>query len=345
MRRAQIFALAAAALYAISIPVSAVLLSHLDPYTISAFLYLGAGAGMMVVRAVSGGSRARPRVSAPDLPFLVAMVVLDIAAPLLLLFGLQRSHPANASLLNNAEIVATAMIALVVFGEAISRRLWIAIGLILAASAALSFDAGSLSFSTGSILVLAAAACWGLENNCTRRLSHYSSTNLVIVKGFGSGLGALLVGLAATGSITVSPMVIPVALLGFVSYGLSITLYIAAQRDLGAAKTSAFYAVSPFIGVVLSLVIFRQAPEAGLWIGMILMVGATYFLVTDTVGVQHSHSHTHTAILEHSHGAMRHTHEVEVLHSHLHAHAPGRDDEHDHEHVIRESDIVAHSHD
>ena len=126
------------------------------------------------------------------MPFIIGMIVLDIAAPILLMFGIRYGSPANASLLGNFEIVATTVVALLLFGEAVSARLWTAIALITTACALLSFEGGkSLQFSHGSLLVLLATVCWGFENNCTRGISSKDTYEIVILKGVFSGLGAL----------------------------------------------------------------------------------------------------------------------------------------------------------
>ena len=188
-RRSIGYAIAAAALYAMSAPLSKQLLASVSATMMAALLYLGAGLGMCAVRL---GQRAlnTPRreqsLARADLPYVAGMVALDIAAPIFLMLGLSRTTAANASLLNNFEIVATSIIALFVFGEAISRRLWAAIGLITLASILLSVEGTeSLSFSAGSLLVLLACVCWGFENNCTRRLSEKDPLEIVTVKGLG----------------------------------------------------------------------------------------------------------------------------------------------------------------
>ena len=186
------------------------------------------------------------------------MVALDIAAPIFLMYGLTKTTSANASLLNNFEIVATSLIALLIFKESISKRLWGAISLITISSIILSVeDISSFSFSFGSIFVLLACVCWGLENNCTRKLSVKDPLQIVIIKGFGSGIGSLLIAFTLGEKMNNIPYIIAALLLGFFAYGLSIFFYIYAQRDLGAARTSAYYAVAPFIGVALSLIVFR----------------------------------------------------------------------------------------
>lgn len=280
-RRASIvWALLAAALYAISSPVSKALLDDVPPTMMAALLYLGAGLGMLLlglVRRRAGLGESERRLTRSDLPYTVGMIALDIAAPICLMAGLASTTSANASLLNNFEIVATSLIALLVFGETISRRLWLAIGLITLSSLILSFeDASSLSFSSGSLLVLAACVCWGFENNCTRMMSQSDPLEIVVLKGFGSGLGSLAIAFAAGESIPAPPYVLGALLLGFLAYGLSIFFYVYAQRQLGAAKTSAYYAIAPFIGAGLSLVLFRTWPEPAFWVALAIMAAGAY---------------------------------------------------------------------
>ena len=208
--------------------------------------------------------------------FIIKYPVLDIAAPISLLFGLTMTTAANASLLNNFEIVATAIIALLIFKEAISARLWLGILFVTASCALLSFeDISSLQFNAGSLFVLLACVLWGIENNCTRALSSKDPLEIVMVKGIFSGLGSVMIGLIC-GERILHLWTIPlVLLLGFVAYGLSIYYYVYAQRLLGAARTSAYYAVAPFIGAFLSLIIFREVPGVLVLAALALMaVGA-----------------------------------------------------------------------
>ncbi len=274
------WAILAAALYALNAPASKLLLRSTPPTMMVAFLYLGAGTGMLVVGTVRKAVEKTPsehHLTRQDIPYTVGMVVLDIAAPIFLMMGLASTASANVSLLNNFEIVATSLIALVIFKEAISPHLWLAIGLITLSSAVLSIeDASSFQFSSGSLLVLLACVCWGFENNCTRMMSESDPLEIVVIKGFGSGLGSLAIAFVV-GEDLPAPGSIPVILLlGLVSYGLSIFFYVHAQRRLGAALTSAFYAVAPFIGVALSLLIFRELPGIRFFIALGTMLVGTY---------------------------------------------------------------------
>ncbi len=280
-----LFAVLAAALYALNSPFSKILLTGLSPTMLAALLYLGAGLGMLAVgflqkRAGTAG-KEKP-LTKKELPYTVGMVVLDIMAPISLMSGLMMTTAANASLLNNFEIVATSLIALFLFREKISKRLWLGIAFVTVASILLSVeDYSSFSFSAGSFFVLLACVFWGFENNCTRKLSSKNPLEIVVIKGFGSRTGSLVIA-AALGEFCANlPYMLLALLLGFFTYGLSILFYIYAQRYLGAAKTSAYYAVSPFMGAVLSLAIFRQIPSISFLTALFVMALGTYFVSTD----------------------------------------------------------------
>lgn len=280
-----LFAVLAAALYALNSPFSKVLLTGLSPTMLAALLYLGAGLGMLAVGFLqkrSGTAGKEKPLTKKELPYTVGMVVLDIMAPISLMSGLMMTTAANASLLNNFEIVATSLIALFLFREKISKRLWLGIAFVTVASILLSVeDYSSFSFSAGSFFVLLACVFWGFENNCTRKLSSKNPLEIVVIKGFGSGTGSLVIA-AALGEFCANlPYMLLALLLGFFTYGLSILFYIYAQRYLGAAKTSAYYAVSPFMGAVLSLAIFRQIPSISFLTALFVMALGTYFVSTD----------------------------------------------------------------
>lgn len=275
------WAILAAALYALNAPISKLLLASASPTMMAAFLYLGAGVGMLAVGAVRRAVESTPsehRLTRKDLPYAVGIIILDVAAPIFLMLGLSTTASANVSLLNNFEIVATSLIALLIFKEAISCRLWLAIGLITLSSVVLSIgDASSFQFSGGSLFVILACVCWGFENNCTRMMSESDPLEVVVIKGFGSGLGSLLIAFAAGEKLPPPGLIPAILLLGFVSYGLSIFFYVYAQRGLGTALTSAFYAVAPFIGVILSLLIFRELPGTRFFVALAIMAVGTYF--------------------------------------------------------------------
>ncbi len=268
-------AVLAAALYALNSPLSKLLLNEISSSMMAGLLYLGAGVGMSVIKIIQkqiGAESKEQKLTKKDLPYTVGMVVLDIIAPICLMIGLTATTAANASLLNNFEIAATSIIAFFIYKEHISKRLWASISLVTLASIILSVeDASSFRFSYGSLFVLLACVCWGFENNCTRMISNKDPLEIVVIKGLGSGIGSLLIAIAAGEHLPQGRYIICAVLLGFVAYGLSIFFYIYAQRTLGAAKTSAYYALAPFIGSGFSMEIFREPPTVLFLISLLIM--------------------------------------------------------------------------
>ncbi len=271
-----ILAILAASLYAINSPLSKILLDYMPPTLMAGFLYIGAGIGMGVIafiRKLNKNKNIEEKLSKKEFPYVVMMILLDIIAPISLLFGLKLTTAANASLLNNFEIVATAFIALMIFKEKISPRLWLGIIFVTLSCFLLSFeDISSFQFSYGSLLVLGACICWGFENNCTKKISSKDPLQIVLLKGIFSGLGSILIGILLKEKITTLWSVFAVMGVGFVAYGLSIFCYVYAQRILGAARTSAYYAIAPFIGTLLSLLIFQELPPYTYFIALLLMI-------------------------------------------------------------------------
>lgn len=331
--KAIMFAFLAAVFYAINVPISKVLLQHVGPTTMAALLYLGAGIGIGMMSLFNKKDREKAEsLTKAELPYIVGMIVLDIAAPIFLMLGISYGSSANASLLGNFEIVATTVIALIPFKEAVTKRLWVAIGLITLSSILLSFEGtDSFHFSYGSLLVIMATVCWGLENNCTRELSSKSTYQIVMLKGLCSGLGALVISLIKKESFPGFGYIAIALALGFVAYGLSIFMYVRAQNVLGAAKTSAYYAVNPLIGALLAFVFLSESLSWMYVIALIVMVIGSALVVVDTFIRQHDHEHQHT--FTHSHGGSTHTHTVR--HSHVHKHYL-TEEKHRHRHSIEE---------
>lgn len=281
--KAILYAVAAACFYALNVPCSKLLLDYVSPTMMAAFLYLGAGLGVGVMYLFRfKKEKPTQRLAKTDIPYTVGMVLLDILAPILLMIGLKLGTSANASLLGNFEIVATTVIALLIFKEKVSAKLWVAIGLITLSSTILSFGGeGSLNFSVGSLFVIVATICWGLENNCTRSISGKSAYQIVTIKGLCSGTGSFIVALITGEKLPEIIYLLLVLLLGFVSYGLSIFTYIRAQKTLGAAKTSAYYAIAPFIGAFLSFVLLKESLTAAFIVSLCIMIAGTALVAAD----------------------------------------------------------------
>ena len=336
-RTAALTAILAAALYGISSPISKLLLTEIPPTLMAALLYLGAGLGMLVLRIgkrMDRSNRMEAGIARKDLPFVLGMIVLDIGAPIFLMLGLKATTPANVALMNNFEIVATSLIAMIIFKEAVGNRMWIAIILITLSTIVLSLENPSeLTLTAGSVYVLLACVCWGFENNCTRMLSLKDPLQIVTIKGIGSGLGAFLIAMLNQQYSSNVLYILMTMLLGFVAYGLSIFFYIKAQRSLGASRTSAYYAAAPFIGVILSWILFQERMTVRFLVAFAIMLVGTYFVITEVHVHKHLHEEvTHEHLHNHKDGHHDHVHDpvVSGSHSHIHMHSSV---EHSHMHT------------
>ena len=331
---AVVYAVLAALLFGINAPFSKLLLNEIHPLFLAALLYLGAGLGMTVLTVLNKTRRTattEARLTQKEMPSVIMMILLDIAAPIFLLLGISLTNSSTAALLGNFEIAATAVIAMIFFKEAIVKRMCMAIILISLASIILTVsDVAAINLSMGAVFVMLSCVCWGLENNCTRNLSIKDPVQVVILKGFGSGLGALLIAMI-WGDQSGSLLYISLAMsLGFVAYGLSIFFYVKAQRGLGAARTSAYYAAAPFMGVLISWLVLKEPITFSFLIALAIMVLGTWLALSE----DHEHDHIH---LEETHD---HSHNHDDAH-HLHADHPPVSGEHCHEHTHKNT---VHSH-
>lgn len=316
---ATLYAVLAAVLYAINIPLSKRLLETAGPAYMASFLYFGAGIGIGIIYLLGKNKRKTEerKLSKKELPYTIGMIVLDIAAPIFLMMGLRTATSANASLLNNFEIVATSIVALFVFKEVISPRLGAAITLITLSSMLLTFeDMSSLRFSYGSIFIVLAAICWGFENNFTRKMSSKSTYQIVTLKGIFSGLGSFLVAILLGENFPGVQYLMYILFLGFIAYGLSIFLYVRAQNVLGAVKTSAYYAIAPFVGALLSFAILKESINEYYLLALFIMLAGSVLVVVDTMIISHAHLHHHSYV--HTHDGSTHRHTIEHVHVHRH---------------------------
>ena len=339
--RSIFLALLAAVLFGVSAPLGKLLLGEIDPIPLAAFLYLGSGFGLLLVKLIQrtrkNARHTEAGIQKTDWKWLAgATLAGGVTAPILLLFGLRHTPAATASLLLNFEGVATTLIAALVFKEFVSRRAWWAILMITLASILLSLNFNSTwGFSIGALGILAACLMWGLDNNFTRNISAKDPIVIVMVKGLGAGTFSLFLAWVLQNPFPPLRIAAGALLLGSISYGLSITLFILALRGLGAARTSALFATAPLAGIALSYVLFRENTGILFLLALPLMAAGTAFLVYE----KHEHRHTHEAFThDHAHmhddGHHDHAHQDAVplheSHSHEHQHTALQ---HDHAHM------------
>lgn len=339
-------ALFAALFFGISAPLSKLLLGDVDPIFLAAFLYLGSGSGITLIKFAQPSKGKEAGIRKTDIKWLAGAIISGgIAAPIILMLSLEKTPASSASLLLNFEGVATTLIAMLVFREAISRRAWSAILVITLASIFIStnFESG-WGLSLGALGVLLATTLWGVDNNFTRNISGKDPLSIVAWKGLVAGIFSFFLALTLGEQIPPLVSILWTMLLGWISYGLSTFLFIRSMRGLGAARTSALYGTSPLAGVLLSIVIFSEMPTIAFVFATLLMLGGAYLLVNE----EHQHTHIHTALLhEHGHGHddPAHGHDLATAahageHQHLaeeHEHDHMPDNHHRHEHDEKSS--------
>jgi len=325
-------ALLAALFFGASAPISKLLLGDVSPVLMAAFLYLGSGTGIALVKIAQRitSKQMEAGIRSPDVKWLAGAILSGgIAAPIILMISLKNTPASTASLLLNFEGVGTTLIALFFFRESISRRALAAILAITLASIFLSTNlTGGFGFSLGALGVLLACVLWGVDNNFTRNISAKDPLTIVAWKGLVAGTFSLLLGLLLGQQLPALISILSILLLGFISYGLSTMLFIYSMRGLGAARTSALYGTAPLAGVLLSFVIFKDPITLLFGVAAALMAAGALLLANE----EHAHFHIHMPVV-HEH---RHTHEDfhnhdenDVVHAHEHEH-PQTEHEHGH---------------
>lgn len=316
----------AALLFGASAPISKIFLGDVEPIPLAGFLYLGSGVGLFFVQLFQIRDQLK-QTEAPvrreDVGWLIGAIFAGgVAAPIILLFGLRDTAGATASLLLNFEGVATTLIAAIVFKEAVSKRAWWAISVITGASILLSLNPGDeWGISWGALGVLLACVFWGMDNNFTLNISAKNPVTIVMVKGLTAGSFSLLLALLLRQDFPNVDMILKAMLLGSLSYGLSITLFIRAMRGLGSARTSALFGTAPLAGIALSLLVLNESVGWLFWTSLPLMMAGAILLVYE----DHEHQHTHE----------------EALHEHMHSHDDGH---HGHSHEAQSGNHNTHSH-
>jgi len=317
-------ALTSAVLFGASTPLAKLLLDGVDPLMLAGLLYLGSGVGLALFRA-AGRRRAQAREAALRgrqwLWLGLAIASGGVAAPGLLMFGLSGTSAAATSLLLNLEPIFTVLLAWLCFGEAIGGRIALGMTAIAAGALALSWQGGGTAESAVAPAAIALACLgWAVDNNLTRKISLADPVQIAALKG--GVAGAINVALAVSAGARV-PAPGPMAaagLVGLVGYGVSLVLFVLALRDVGAARTGAYFSLAPFFGAILSVALLGERLSARLLVAGLAMAAGVWLHLTE----HHEHAHDHP----------------EVEHDHAHVH----DDHHGHEHDSADAPIEPHAH-
>jgi len=331
--RPVLYALLSALLFGVSTPAAKALLGAAEPAMLAGLLYCGAGLGAAVfrrlVRAVpAAGAVQQAALAERDIPWLAGAIVAGgIVGPLLLMFGLSRTEASAASLMLTLEGVATALMAWFVFHENFDRRIALGMACLVLGALVLSWSGTpTLSGLLGPLAIVGACIAWGLDNNLTRKVSLADPLQIVELKGLIAGpfnvALALLMGAALPPSLPIALA----ALVGVVGYGASLALFVLALRDLGTARTGAYFSTAPFFGAAVAVLALSEPLTVQLLIAAALMAVGVWLHVTEHHEhlhvhgpVTHEHAHAHDEHHQHEHGP---SDPVGEPHAHRHRHEP-----------------------
>jgi drug/metabolite transporter (DMT)-like permease len=301
-------------------PVAAQIANETNAPTLAGLLYVGAALAVLPVAVRTRPTRASLGRGAA--PLAVAVVAGGFLGPILLVAGLQRTPAATASLLLNTELVATAVMAVLFFGEHLGRHVVRGTGLVVVAGGLLAWS-GSPELRVGAVFVVAACICWGLDNCVTAELDALAPEHVTLAKGVIAGGTSLVLGLVTGGTLPHQGDTLLALLAGALGYGLSITLWVQGARDLGAARGQLVFSAAPFVGATVAWVVFEDPVRSVELVALVLAALG----VSQVLWSTHVHEHAHEPLLhehEHEHDEHHRHHDEPVVgrHSHLHRHEP-----------------------
>lgn len=316
MHRGVVYALLAAVTFGASTPFAKLLVGQVAPVTLAGLLYLGSGLGLLawfIKRTISAQSAndTSSRLTGKDITWLAGAILFGgIAGPVLLMVGLARTPASSASLLLNMEGVLTSLLAWFVFKENFDRRIFVGMVLIVIGGIVLSWEQRpELGVPWSEIAIGTACLCWAIDNNLTRKVSASDAVQIAGIKGLVAGAVNLAIAYYALGlPLPTLNSALAAGFVGFCGYGLSLVFFVLALRNLGTARTGAYFSIAPFVGAAISLVMLQEIPGVGFWLAGALMAAGIWLHLTEN----HEHAHAHEPLL-HAHA---HTHDEHHQHTH-----------------------------
>ncbi|CAN5323625.1 DMT family transporter [soil metagenome] len=274
-------AISAAGLFGVSTPAAKAIVGDMSPLLLAGLLYLGSGVGLMAFRLTLREDGAAIRRA--DLPWLGGAILFGGGlGPTLLMWGLVKTTGSTASLLLTLEGVFTALIAWVVFREPFNRRIGIGMAVIFAGAVLLALRSPTGNVGTsGTFAVAGACLCWALDNNCTSRISHIDAPTLAMIKGLVAGSVNTVLGLVVGASLPPMLSVASAAVVGFLGYGISLVLFVLALREVGAARTGAYFSTAPFLGAILGIFALHEPVTLPLLLAGALMSIGVFLHLTE----------------------------------------------------------------
>jgi drug/metabolite transporter (DMT)-like permease len=276
----------ATVLFGSATPLLKILVSGMTPLVLLFLLGTGSCAGVVCWRIMSGARPVIPAVPVAVrrewLLFSGMIIVGGLLAPFIQILSLPSTPAATASLLLNFEIVSTVLVAFLVFHEPEDRKIGAAIVVIIIGSLLLSWDGSTLSgFSAGALGIILAGFFWGLDNNFMAHITAFPPELIAVAKAGTGGCIAGVLALLFHDPLPSWDLTVLALLTGFVSFGLGLILFIRALQAMGAARAGAIYAAAPFIGCIVSLVVFSEPLDLRFWIAVPLFAVGVVIVIWD----------------------------------------------------------------
>jgi len=337
MLRGVLYALVAALLFGVSTPLAKVLLPQVAPVLMAGLLYLGSGVGLagywLVRDRRTTAGQKEAKLARRDWPWLASAIVTGgVIGPVLLMWGLARTPASSASLLLNLEGVLTALLAWFVFKENFDARIALGMALIAVGGVCLSWvGRPEVGVPWGSLAIVGACLAWAIDNNLTRKVSAGDPVQIAMLKGLAAGTVNTGLAFILGARLPSLPSLLATGVVGFIGYGLSLTLFVLALRHVGTARTGAYFSVAPFVGAAISILFLGDTLSIGFGVAAALMATGVWLHLTE----HHGHKHRHD-VTEHEHS---HHHDEH----HEHAHSPNDSPGEPHSHWHRHADLI-HSH-
>ncbi len=335
-------ALGSAVLFGAGAPLAKWLLDEISPWMLAGLLYLGSGVGLASYRLIKTDREQAlwPQLNTGEWKWLAAAIICGGGiAPVLLMWGLSEMPASRVSLLLNAEVVLTAVLAWLVFKENFDKRIALGMGAIVGGAVLLSWPsheatigASGIALFWPTLAVLLACLFWALDNNFTRKVALVDASWIACVKGLSAGASNLILAFALGAVLPAGVMLALAMAVGLFAYGVSLTLFVIALRHLGTARAGAYFSTAPFVGAALSVIFLGDSVTWQLLLASAMMAVGIWLHLTE----HHAHLHQHVPMVhihEHSH--------AEMDEHHTHGHIPAFVGRHNHGHT---HEALSHSH-
>ena len=275
----------AAALFGSVFSLAKVPLATIDPLALTAIIYTISGLALIPFARASFTFERKF-----DYIYVIIVTIFGgIAAPVLLMYGLQQTAASTAAILTNGEIVFTLALSSLFFGEkphgpvGLFAVVLVVIGLVIATTEDLTALESILELNPGNIMILASMLMWAIDNNVSRRLTlKVSPAKIAMVKSLAGGLILLAIALAMGKGDSIASIKLDmwmlIIIMSISGFGGALLLFLEGIKRIGTVKTMSMFSMTPVFGIVIaalalgeSITVFQGIATGLIIIGIILI--------------------------------------------------------------------------